>query len=320
MLFFCVMSDVRPVIMDPHRFFGHRNSGYYFPPLSHPDPYFPTREIDERVYRVRHDPHYYLPVPPVPNREFIDVASPSRRRLVPPSYVDPNERIYRTVRRNSPPLPSPPLSSVHHHHKSSRKRRKMKKESRSRGTRSSDYDEESPYEYENKSKDKESNNCKYKSLSDEHDSFSDVDFGSPIPEHDSLELISEQQKRVVPQEQSIIDIHQQVEERKEHTNNAQDTMRMDVSELNSNCQEPHKLSYTSFKLLQDPFLKPGCTTKIKRFDGIVPNSVNYSVVQVRDPRSRKMCKRMEPMDLPVPQFKVFLLNFFFFIRLVSKTV
>lgn len=298
--------DERPVVMDPHRFFGHRNSGYYFPPLSHPDPYFPTREIDDRVYRVRHDPHYYLPVPPVSNREYIDVPPPSRRRLVPPSYADPNERIYRTVRRNSPPLPSPPLSSVHHHHKSSRKKRKMKKESRSRGTRSSDYDEDSPYEYENKSKDKESYGCKYKSLSDEHDSFSDADFGSPIPEHDSLEVMSEQQKRVMPQEQSTIDDHPQREEQREPPINISDTTRVDMPELNSNSQESHKLSYTSFKLLQDPFLKPGCTTKIKRFDGIVPNNVNYSVVQLRDPRSRKTSKRIEPMDLPVPLFKVYL--------------
>lgn len=303
------MLDVKPTTMDPHRFFGHRNPGYYIPPLGHLDPYFSPREIDERVYRVRHDPHYYVPIPPVPNREFIDVPPTSRRRLVPPSYVDPNERIYRTVRRSSPPPPSPPLLSVHHHHKTSRKKRK-KKLSRSRSTRSSDYDEDSPCEYENKSRDKESYSCKYKSLSDEHDSFSDADFGSPIPEHDSHESNSEQQKGPAPQEQSVIDNHQQREEQKEHTNNIPDTMRMDVPEPNSNSQEPQKLAFTSFKLLQDPFLKPGCTTKIRRFDGVVPNNVNYSIVQVRDPRSRKIWTRMEPMDLPVPQFKVFVLILF----------
>lgn len=293
--------------MDPHRFFGHRNSGYYFPPL-HPDPYFPPREIDERVYRARHDPHYYLPVPPVSNREFIDVTS--RRRLPPPAYVDPNERIYRTVRRSSPPPPSPPLSSLHHHHKSSRKKsRKSKKRSRSKGPRSSDYDEDSPYEYENKSKDKETCGSKYKSLSDEHDSFSDADFGSPIPEHDSHEMILESQKRVVSQDQSAIDNHHQREEQKEHINNIPDTARFDMPELNSSSQEAHKFTYMSFKLLQDPFLKPGCSTKVKRFDGIVPNNANYSVVQVRDPRSRKMWTRVEPMNLPVPQFKVLIYTF-----------
>lgn len=282
-----LITGVKIIIMDPHRFFGHRNSAYYFPPLNRADPYFASREIEDRVYRVRRDPHYYLP-PPVPPREFLDVP----RRRLPPSYVDAGERIYRTVRRNSPPPPSPPPPSVHHHHKSHRKNKtkKFKKRSRSKGPRNSEYEDDSPYEYDTKNRDKEIFN-KYKALSDEHDSFSDADFGSPVIEHDSQESITDH----VSQEHES---HDRVEDVRETRN--------EIKQLNSNSQEANKQTYTSFKLLQDPFLKPSCTVKIKRYDGIVPNNINHSTVQVRDPRSTltKIWTRLEPLNLPVPQFKV----------------
>lgn len=265
--------------MDPHRFFGHRNSAYYFPPLNRPpDPYFPPREIDDRVYRVRHEPHYYLPpLPnPPPNREFIEV----RRRPPPPPYVDANEpRIYRTVRRTSPP-PSPP--PAHHHHKSSRKKsKKSKKRSRSKGTRSSDYEDDSSHEFDKKNSREPENHSKFKSLSDEHDSFSDADFGSPISDTEKKE-----------DEQSV-------------SVNTVEVAREEVKPQNTNSQEAHKPSYQSYKLLQDPFIKPGCA-KLYRYDGVVPNNPNYPAVQVRDPRLSVATKWSKKgiCDLPVPQFKV----------------
>lgn len=261
--------------MDPHRFFGHRNSAYYFPPLNRPDTYFPPREIDDRIYRVRHESHYYLPVP---NREFVDVPPP--RRHIPPPYVESDERIYRTVRRGSP-APSPP-PAPHRHHKSRKKSKKSKKRSRSKTARTSEYDEDSPYEYDGKRKDPELFNS-LKNLSDEHDSFSDADFSSPLNDQDAQE-------------------HQQ--------NNINTEVKEEVKPPNSNSQDAHRPTYQSYKLLHDPFLKPGCT-KLYRYDGVVPNNLNYAAVQVRDPRSplTKIWSRLEPLDLPVPQFKVSVLYF-----------
>lgn len=270
--------------MDPHRFFGHRSSAYYFPSLNRADPYFPPpRELDERVYRVRHEPqvsHYYLP--PVPNREFIDLP----RRRIPPPYVEPTgERIYRTVHRSPPPpLPSPP--PVHHHHRSSRKKSKKKKRSRSKGTKNSEYSDDSSYDYDSKSRDNEIFN-KFKNLSDEHDSFSDADFGSPIPEHESKET-------------------DRVHEESQDQTSSVSEFREDVKQICSNSQDANK-HYDSYKLLHDPYLKPGGTGKLLyRFDGIAPNNMSLGTVQVRDPRSplTKIWNRREPLDLPVPQFKV----------------
>lgn len=259
--------------MDPHRFFGHRSSGYYFPPLNRPpESYFPPREIDERLYHVRHESHYYLPVP---NRDFVDVPPPPRRRI-PPPYVEPTDRIYRTVRRSSP-VPSPPPS--HHHHKSRKKSKKSKKRSRSKTARTSEYDDDSPYEYDSKSKETEIFGA-LKNPSDEHDSFSDADFSSPLGDQETQEH----------QQNNTIETKEEVKP---------------ANSFNHNSQDAHKPTFQSYKLLHDPFLKPGCQ-KLYRYDGVVPNNMNYPAVQVRDPRSplTKMWSRREPLDLPVPQFKV----------------
>ncbi|XP_065201420.1 histone-lysine N-methyltransferase SETD1 isoform X2 [Planococcus citri] len=263
--------------MDPHRFFGHRSSYYYAtpPPISRPDPYFPPREIDDRLYRVRHDGYPYLP--PVPNREFVDVPPPRRR--IPPPYVEPNDRLYRTVRRNSP-TPSPPPPQVHHHHKSKKKSKKSKKRSRSKSTRTPEYDDDSHYEYDNKSKDTEIFSNSLKNISDEHDSFSDADFNSPLGEQDSQE-----------QQQDIT-----AEPKKE------------IKPPIPNNQDVNERPFQSYKLVSDPSLKPGCS-KLCRLDGVrydppVPPNT-YPAVQVRDPRNpAKIRTRMGPLDLPVPLFKV----------------
>lgn len=258
--------------MDPHRFFGHRNS-YYYPPINRPETYFPPREIDERLYRVRHE-SYYLPVP---NREFVDVPPPRRR--IPPPYVEPNERLYRTVRRSSP-SPSPPPPQVHHHHKSRKKSKKSKKRSRSKSNRTPEYDDDNHYEYDNKTKDPEIFSNSLKNISDEHDSFSDADFNSPLGEQDSQEH----------QQDDSIDA------------------RKDIRPPIPNNQEVNERSFQSYKLLVDPSLKPG-SNKLCRLDGVrydpaVPNNT-YAAVQVRDPRfPTKIRPRVDPLDLPVPQFKV----------------
>lgn len=58
-------------------------------------------------------------------------------------------------------------------------------------------------------------------------------------------------------------------------------------------------------MLMDPFLVKGAT-KVYRYDGVVPNDPTYPPVQVRDPRSQltRIWTRLEPLDLPVPRFKV----------------
>ncbi|KAI5725118.1 hypothetical protein M8J77_011225 [Diaphorina citri] len=62
----------------------------------------------------------------------------------------------------------------------------------------------------------------------------------------------------------------------------------------------------NYKLLMDPFLIKGCT-KLYRYEGIVPNDPTYPPVVVKDPRSamsKVLWSKLEPLDLPVPQFKV----------------
>jgi hypothetical protein len=234
----------------------------------------------------------------------------------------PSDRHYRPVRRSSPlrrgspppPLHSPPSS--HHHHKSSRKKSKKKKRSRSKSTRSSEYDDESPYEYEPKSRDeyerrsqsreKESSQ-KHKVLSDEHDSFSDADFDSPI-----LDCPSKSADQ--------IDYELQEEESQDHVNNVSES-HSDSHEKPpcSNSQDATK-HYSAYKLIHDPHLKPGGTGKLLyRFDGVVPNNINFPAVQIRDPRgpSAKIWGRREPLNLPVPLFKV--IQIFMNSRFVLKT-
>ncbi|XP_026682209.1 histone-lysine N-methyltransferase SETD1 [Diaphorina citri] len=62
----------------------------------------------------------------------------------------------------------------------------------------------------------------------------------------------------------------------------------------------------NYKLLMDPFLIKGCT-KLYRYEGIVPNDPTYPPVVVKDPRSamsKVLWSKLEPLDLPVPQFKI----------------
>ncbi|KAH9641472.1 hypothetical protein HF086_006088 [Spodoptera exigua] len=68
---------------------------------------------------------------------------------------------------------------------------------------------------------------------------------------------------------------------------------------------PHKAP-KNYKLLVDPFLVKGVTTKVYRYDGTVPGDTAYPPVQCRDPRSQlsRIWNRLEPADLPVPRFKI----------------
>lgn len=61
----------------------------------------------------------------------------------------------------------------------------------------------------------------------------------------------------------------------------------------------------NYKLLVDPFLQKG-TNKVYRYDGIVPNDPNAPPTIVRDPRSilSRRWVRIEPLEIPVPKFKV----------------
>ena len=299
--------------MDPHRIFGHHNSGYYFPAINRSDPYLlppPPREFDDRVFRLRPgtETRYYLPTTPS-NRDYLDIP----RRRIPPPYVEPpspSDRHYRPVRRSPPPRrnsPPPPLHSppsCHHHHKSSRKKSKKKKRSRSKSIRNSEYEDDSPYEYEPKTRneyERRSQSCekethhKFKILSDEHDSFSDADFDSPVQDYSSKDT-------------NQVDYGLQKEgDSLEHSNSHLESHNNDCEKsLCSNSQDATK-HYTAYKLLHDPHLKPGGTGKLLyRFDGVVPNNINFPIVQVRDPRSPvgKIWGRREPLDLPVPLFKV----------------
>ncbi|KAL1447486.1 hypothetical protein WDU94_000596, partial [Cyamophila willieti] len=70
-------------------------------------------------------------------------------------------------------------------------------------------------------------------------------------------------------------------------------------------QPPPQQRPRNYKLLMDPFLIKGCT-KLYRYEGIVPNDPTYPPVVVKDPRSsmsKVVWSKLEPLDLPVPQFK-----------------
>lgn len=60
----------------------------------------------------------------------------------------------------------------------------------------------------------------------------------------------------------------------------------------------------NYKLVVDPFLVKG-TTKVYRYDGVVPNESNYPPVVARDPRSHltRIWTRLETVELPVPRYK-----------------
>ncbi|KFB35238.1 AGAP002246-PA-like protein [Anopheles sinensis] len=60
----------------------------------------------------------------------------------------------------------------------------------------------------------------------------------------------------------------------------------------------------NFKLLVDPFLHRGAAAKVYRYDGIVPGDPSHPPVIPRDPRSRRIRSRGEPLDIPVPRFKI----------------
>lgn len=65
----------------------------------------------------------------------------------------------------------------------------------------------------------------------------------------------------------------------------------------------------NYKLLTDPFLGKG-TTKVYRYDGVVPNDPSYPPVSTRDPRSHltRIWTRLEPLDLAIPRSVVCLLS------------
>ncbi|KAK2708319.1 histone-lysine N-methyltransferase SETD1-like isoform X2 [Artemia franciscana] len=67
----------------------------------------------------------------------------------------------------------------------------------------------------------------------------------------------------------------------------------------------HRPFSHSWKLLVDPLLIKG-QSKLVRYDGIVPGDPTYSSVYVKDPRSSigRKWGRLEPMDFPVPKFKI----------------
>lgn len=70
----------------------------------------------------------------------------------------------------------------------------------------------------------------------------------------------------------------------------------------------------NYKLVVDPFLVKGAS-KLYRYDGNVPNDPTYPPVQLRDPRSQltRIWTRLEPLDIPVPRFKVRFTLFWWFI-------
>lgn len=64
---------------------------------------------------------------------------------------------------------------------------------------------------------------------------------------------------------------------------------------------PHKAP-KNYKLIVDPFLAKGATTKLYRYDGVVAGDTTFPPVQCRDPRSQlRIWNRIEPADLPVPR-------------------
>ncbi|KAK9876347.1 hypothetical protein WA026_012656 [Henosepilachna vigintioctopunctata] len=77
-----------------------------------------------------------------------------------------------------------------------------------------------------------------------------------------------------------------------------------IMDYRNQVHPPPKTS-RSYKLLVDPFLVKG-TTKLYRYDGIVPNDNSYPPVVPRDPRSHltRIWTRLETLDLPSPRFKI----------------
>ncbi|KAG8252476.1 Histone-lysine N-methyltransferase setd1b [Homalodisca vitripennis] len=77
------------------------------------------------------------------------------------------------------------------------------------------------------------------------------------------------------------------------------------SSSSSTSSHHHHTKPRNYKMLVDPFLVKG-STKLYRYDGTIPNDPTYPPVQVRDPRSQltRIWTRLEPLDLPVPRFKI----------------
>lgn len=71
----------------------------------------------------------------------------------------------------------------------------------------------------------------------------------------------------------------------------------------------------NYKLVVDPFLVKGAS-KLYRYDGNVPNDPTYPPVQLRDPRKPppKIWGRPDPLDIPLPRFKVRFTLFELFIK------
>lgn len=67
----------------------------------------------------------------------------------------------------------------------------------------------------------------------------------------------------------------------------------------------HNMKGKNYKILVDPFLVKGAA-KLYRYEGIVPGDPTYPQVIPKDPRSSltRIWARYEPLDLPVPRFKV----------------
>ncbi|XP_069684013.1 histone-lysine N-methyltransferase SETD1 [Periplaneta americana] len=82
---------------------------------------------------------------------------------------------------------------------------------------------------------------------------------------------------------------------------------MDSSHSGSRSGSHHHYHHKprNYKLVVDPFLVKGAS-KLYRYDGNVPNDPTYPPVQVRDPRSQltRIWTRLEPLDIPVPRFKI----------------
>lgn len=58
-----------------------------------------------------------------------------------------------------------------------------------------------------------------------------------------------------------------------------------------------------YKLIVDPFLVKA-SQKLYRYNGIVPNELNYPPVILKDPRNAKAIRlrvRHDPIELPVPR-------------------
>ncbi|PSN52923.1 hypothetical protein C0J52_03017 [Blattella germanica] len=73
----------------------------------------------------------------------------------------------------------------------------------------------------------------------------------------------------------------------------------------SGAHHHHHHKPRNYKLIVDPFLVKGAS-KLYRYDGNVPNDPTYPPVHVRDPRSQitRIWTRLEPLDIPVPRFKI----------------